>query len=106
MVLVCAAVLNPAIHAQKPVKPARRIVQRVTPEYPASLKSARVFGLVRLNVTVAPGGDVTRMDVLGGNAIFSDCATKAVRKWKFAPSSAETMEEVEIRFNPESSKLR
>jgi TonB family protein len=81
-------------------------VQNVKPEYPESLRAAHVGGLVRLNVTVSPNGNVTRIDLIGGNAIFSESAIKAVMKWKYAPAASETTDEVQIRFNPDSPNTR
>lgn len=101
-----AFAILPAAQAQKATKPHRRLLLNVTPEYPNTLRSAHVGGLVRLNVTVSPNGNVTRIDLLGGNPIFSESAIKAVTKWKYAPAAAETTTEVEIRFNPDSPNSR
>jgi len=103
--VVLALVSLPASYAQKSEKPARRVVEHVTPEYPVSLRAAHVGGLVRLSVTVSSSGNVTKIDLIGGNAIFSESAIKAVTKWKYAPSAAETTAEVQIRFNPDSPSV-
>ena len=86
--------------AQSVEKSARKVVRSVPPEYPKSLKDAHIGGLVRLNVTVLANGDVARVEVLGGNPIFVETATNAVRKWKYVPAASQTQEDVHIHFNP------
>jgi len=78
----------------------RKILVRVNPEYPDTLRMAQIGGLVRLNVTVTAGGAVTQAEVRGGNPILAEKAQQAVMKWKFAPAAAQTVEEVRISFSP------
>jgi TonB family protein len=92
--------LSPA-RAQSVEKSGRKVVRSVPPEYPKSLKEAHIGGLVRLNVTVLANGEVARVEVLGGNPIFVETATKAVRMWKYAPAASQTEEDVHIHFNPD-----
>jgi TonB family protein len=101
LALFFAPALLPSAHAQNAEK-TRRVVQHVAPEYPVSLRAAHVAGLVRLSITISPSGNVTKIDLLGGNAIFSDSAIRAVKKWKYAPAATETTNEVQIRFNPDA----
>jgi TonB family protein len=86
--------------AQTPDKSLRKVVQRTKPDYPKSLKDAHIGGLVRLNVTVLANGSVAKVEILGGNPIFVESASKAVLKWKFVPATAQTKEEVQVQFNP------
>jgi TonB family protein len=78
----------------------RKILSRVSPEYPDTLRMAQIGGLVRLNVTVSAGGTVTQAEVRGGNPILAEKAQQAVMKWKFAPGPAQTIEEIRISFSP------
>lgn len=78
----------------------RKIVVRVNPEYPDTLRMAQIGGLVRLSVTVTANGNVTQVEVRGGNPILAEKAQQAVMKWKFAPGSAQTVEDVRISFSP------
>jgi TonB family protein len=87
--------------AQTIDKTSRKVVESYKPEYPKSLKEAHIGGLVRLNVTVRPNGEVAEVEVLGGNPIFVETATKAVRKWKYVPAAAQTQEDVHIHFTPD-----
>ena len=80
----------------------RKIVKRVTAQYPAILKSKGIGGVVRLKVFIKPDGSVRDTEVLGGNPILAESAQKAVNQWKFSPGSSETVMEVSVVFDPHS----
>ena len=82
-------------------RPKRKVVRTSEPDYPKIVKHAHIGGSVRLNVTVLASGDVAKVEVLGGNPIFTESATKAVLKWKYAPAASQTKEEVQINFTPD-----
>jgi TonB family protein len=92
--------------AQKTDKVGRRVLQNVKPDYPAVLRAAHLGGTVRLTVTVSASGNVTKIELLGGNPVLAESAIKAVTRWKFAPAAAPTSEEVQITFNPDASTTR
>lgn len=94
------------VWAQSKTKSGRRVVVNIKPEYPLTMRNAHIGGIVRMNVTVSPAGNVTKIELIGGNAIFSESAIKAVMKWKFSPAAAETTDEIQIRFNPDSPNTR
>ena len=100
LLILLAYVFISSARSQTTEKAERRIVQRVQPEYPKTLKDARIGGLVRMNVTVLANGTVAHVETTGGNPILGECATKAVRQWKYAPAAATTKEELLIHFNP------
>jgi TonB family protein len=79
----------------------RRVVRTSEPDYPKIVKHAHIGGSVRLDVTVLASGDVAKVELLGGNPIFAESATKAVLKWKYAPAASQTKEEVQINFTPD-----
>ncbi|HZQ69099.1 MAG TPA: energy transducer TonB [Terriglobales bacterium] len=91
------------LHAQKADKPARKLLVKTTPDYPWDLRRSRIGGVVRLNLLIAPNGSVDRVTVLGGNPILADTASKAVKRWKYAPADAETNQQVEVQFDPNHS---
>jgi TonB family protein len=90
--------LAPALFAQNK-KPGREVIHSVKPEYPPIMKSARIVGTVRLNAIVLPNGNVTSIQLVGGNPILAESVVKAVMKWKYAPASSQTSEEVIVNFN-------
>lgn len=78
----------------------RKVVQRVLPVYPELARSANIAGTVRLVLMVAPNGSVKSVQAVGGNPVLIRAAQEAVTNWKFAPSTEETREPVELRFSP------
>jgi len=78
----------------------RKVVNRVEPEYPDTLKRLYIGGVVRIEAVVAPNGTVESAKVLGGNAILAESAVTAVKKWKYAATGATTTANVSLEFNP------
>jgi TonB family protein len=79
----------------------RRVITRVEPEYPETLKRLNIGGIVRLQVTVAPKGNVEDVQLLGGNPILGESALAAVKQWVYATAPTRTRIEVSIPFNPQ-----
>jgi TonB family protein len=79
----------------------RRLITRVDPIYPPTLKNNRIGGVVRLKVTIAANGSVESASLLGGNPILGESAISAVEKWVYAAGSSKTKTDVSIPFNPE-----
>jgi TonB family protein len=73
----------------------RKVITRVAPEYPETLKHLRIGGVVRIRAVVAPNGTVESTRLLGGNPILGQAAMKAVKQWKY--SNAESQEELEVK---------
>jgi TonB family protein len=80
----------------------RKVLKKVTAQYPSILKSKGIGGVVRLKVFIKPDGSVRDTEVLGGNPILAESAQKAVNQWKFSPGSSETVMEVSVVFDPHS----
>jgi len=49
---------------------------------------------------VAPDGGVKSVEILGGSPLLINATRDAVLKWKFAPASAESKEQIELHFTP------
>jgi TonB family protein len=82
----------------------RKLLTRVEPEYPETLKQMQIGGTVRLMVTVSPKGSVDGVQLLGGNPILAEAAIKAVKQWVYAPGPSRTINEVSIPFAPKRGK--
>jgi len=54
---------------------------------------------VRVIATIAPDGNVAKVEPLGGSPLLVQAAESAVSQWKFA-AGPETKETVELRFTP------
>ena len=78
----------------------RKIVTRVEPEYPETLKRLYLGGVVRMEVVVDTNGKVARAQLLGGNPILGQSVMKAVKQWKYVPAAAKEKFVVRLEFDP------
>jgi len=78
----------------------RRLISRVEPDYPPTLRQLHIGGTVRLQITITPRGTVEKVQLLGGNPILAEAAIEAVKKWEYAAGS-RTVSEVSISFDPD-----
>jgi TonB family protein len=95
LLLVCLA----PVQAQDT---SRKVLKKVTAQYPSILKSKGIGGVVRLKAFIKPDGSVRDTEVIGGNPILAESAQKAIMQWKFSPGSSETMMEISVVFDPHS----
>ncbi|MEO8591870.1 MAG: energy transducer TonB [Candidatus Solibacter sp.] len=65
------------------------VTSKVPPEYPAMAKQLKIEGAVELEVLVSETGAVEKVNIVSGNPVLTRPASDAIRKWKFAPFSAE-----------------
>jgi len=77
---------------------ARKLILRVEPDYPETLKQLNIGGTVRLRVSISARGTVDDVQLLGGNPILGESATLAVLKWSYAPGRSRTITEISISF--------
>jgi TonB family protein len=84
--------------AQSDPKVHRKVVVMKEPEYPSILKNGHFEGQVRLAATVSPNGNVTKVEVRGGNPMLAEYALQAVMHWKYSPAPAQTVEDVVFNF--------
>jgi TonB family protein len=85
--------------AQNADKPQRKVLVSYQPVYPELLAKGHFEGVVRLVVSVQANGNVSKVDIKGGNPMLARYAMEAVMKWRYAPAPAPTVEQVAIRFN-------
>ena len=78
----------------------RKVVTRVEPEYPETLKRLYIGGIVRVEAVVATNGAVVSIQLLGGNPILGQSAMKAIKQWKYAPAKAKGKLVVQLEFDP------
>jgi TonB family protein len=78
----------------------RKIVMRVEPEYPETLKRLYIGGIVRIKVTVDPSGKVETAELLGGSPILGQSAMRAVKQWRYAQASSKESVTVLFEFDP------
>jgi TonB family protein len=77
---------------------ARRLITRIEPDYPETLKQLHITGTVRLRILISAKGNVEEVELLGGNPILGEAASLAVKKWVYAAGKSRTTAEVSIVF--------
>jgi TonB family protein len=77
----------------------RKLVTRVAPVYPETLKVLKIGGTVRLRITIAPKGNVESVQLLGGNPILGESAMTAVKQWVYAGSNSRSTADVSVPFD-------
>jgi TonB family protein len=76
----------------------RKLIFRVNPGYPETLKQLKIGGTVRLRVSISAKGNVDDVQLLGGNPILGEAASLAVSKWIYASARSRTITQVSISF--------
>lgn len=76
----------------------RRIVRKVTPEYPEIARRFKIVGKVKVQIVIGADGRVKSMRVLGGHPVLVQSVEDAVKKWQYAPNGAASTQMVEIEF--------
>lgn len=76
----------------------RAIKTRVVPVYPEIAKRMRIGGTVNIQATVDAEGTVKDVKTVSGNHMLAVAAEDAVRHWKFAPGSGDTIVNLEVNF--------
>jgi len=61
------------------------LIKKIAPRYPPSAMQLRKQGAVDLMATISKVGDVTKVEVLRGDAVLAKAASDAVRQWKYRP---------------------
>jgi protein TonB len=62
-------------------------VKDVRPTYPAIAQSARVQGVVIIEATIGPNGQVEEAKVLRSIPLLDAAALDAVKQWQFTPTT-------------------
>ena len=78
----------------------RKLIRRVEPEYPETLKRLYIGGVVRVQTTVAANGIVEEAELLGGNPVLGQSAMKAIKQWKYIPTNSKEKLVVKLTFDP------
>lgn len=77
----------------------RKLITRVEPDYPETLKRLNIGGTVRLRVSILANGNVENVELLGGNPILGESAAAAVKQWVYTAGRSRTIAEVSILFD-------
>jgi TonB family protein len=100
LVILWVLVLVPVTFGrQEQTEGGRKIVSRFTPHYPEIARTMHLSGSVKAEAVVQTNGVVKSVNVTGGHPVLVRAAEEAIYKWKWALSSHETRELIEIKFN-------
>lgn len=94
-ILLCVILLVSSANA---VDQERKVVSNDEPEYPPIAAKMNLHGTVRLKIWISPDGTVRRLEYVGGHPLLAESALKAVKGWKYEPSSRESTTVVELKF--------
>jgi TonB family protein len=84
----------PSLHAQEN----RKVIANPTPAYPETARRFRLSGVVKIQVLIAPDGQIKDVKVIGGHPLLVSAVQDALKNWKYAPASGETA--LEFSFHP------
>ena len=98
IVFLCVMPFVPQMQAQ--ITRERKVVTRVEPEYPDTLKRLYIGGVVRVQVEIEANGTVKTTSLLGGNPVLGQSAMKAIKQWKFVPAASGETLTVRFEFDP------
>ncbi|MGA8866070.1 MAG: energy transducer TonB [Candidatus Sulfotelmatobacter sp.] len=103
VVLAIAGMVSVGVRAQQSASNdiVRRAKSKVAPVYPELARKMNITGTVKVEVVVAPNGNVKDAKVVGGHPVLANAALDAVKKWKFEPAAAESTGVVEFKFEPQ-----
>ena len=63
----------------------KRLVHRVDPDYPEAARSAKLHGVIVLDIVVGRDGSVVEMRPMSGPDVLARAAMETVRWWRFEP---------------------
>jgi len=101
VLLLALTLTSPYLCGQEVSDNARMILRKVQPQYPALAQKMGIKGSVKLEVVVEPDGRVKSVNAKGGHPLLVDAAQFAIRQWRWQPAAHESLEPVEVRFNPQ-----
>src|SRR5260221_14405814 len=81
LLLFLASVTPSIAQIERTDRSHRKVIRTSEPNYPNIVKHAHIGGSVRLNLPVPASGDGPKGEIVGGNPIFVESATKAVLNW-------------------------
>jgi protein TonB len=61
------------------------LMKKVTPQYPALAKQARIQGVVVLQALIGKDGSIQNLHVVSGHPMLTNAALEAVKEWKYKP---------------------
>jgi TonB family protein len=85
-----------SLHAQEN----RKALNSPTPTYPETARQFRVSGVGKVQVVIAPDGQIKDVKVIGGHPLLVNSVQETLKNWKYAPASSETTATLVFNFHP------
>jgi len=76
----------PKLAPQPQVRTAGYLVTKVSPVYPPMARTARIQGVVELQLHITPEGTVDKVERLNGQPVLAAAAMDAVKQWRYEPA--------------------
>src|SRR5215470_9191235 len=83
-------------HAQE----TRKLLNNPTPVYPETARQFRLSGVVKVQVLIAPDGQIKDVKVIGGHPLLVSAVQDTLKNWKYAPASSESTATLVFNFHP------
>lgn len=78
----------------------RKVLNNPTPTYPETARQFRLSGVVKVEVVIAPSGQIKDVKVIGGHPLLVNAVQETLKNWKYAPASSETTAILAFNFHP------
>lgn len=101
VLLVAMALVASALAAQTS-EGDRKVRSKVVPVYPELAKKLRLVATVKVQVTVAPNGNVTQAKAIGGHPLLIAPCVDAAKQWRYEPGPDTTTTVIEFHFAPDN----
>jgi TonB family protein len=83
-----------------PAQEIRKVISNPAPAYPETARRFRVTGVVKVQVVIAPDGQIKTTKIIGGHPLLVNAVEETLKSWKYAPAGAETTATMEFKFSP------
>jgi TonB family protein len=83
-----------------PAQETRKLISHPAPAYPETARRFQVAGVVKVQVVIAPDGQIKTTKIIGGHPLLINAVEQTLKNWKYAPASTETTAVLEFSFRP------
>ena len=97
-IVIGAIIIRPLPLRAQQEEITRKVKSRVQPIYPDIARRMNIAGIVKVQVVVAPNGNVKSTKLVGGHPLLANAAMDALKKWRFESGSEDTTGVVEFKF--------
>jgi protein TonB len=82
---------------------AANLIKKITPQYPALAKQARIQGTVRFTAVIGKDGTIQNLTLVSGHPLLVPSATEAVKQWVYKPTllngePVEVITQIDVNF--------